>query len=108
MGSGGATVACDAPTKVFKATCGGSGCHEANQTAPDLFTPPVQDALLGKKPTYACTSMNYLDSTGPVTNGVLMKRITGSTCLDQMPMGKPALSSDDIKCVSDWLTSVQK
>jgi hypothetical protein len=106
-GTGGTVAACDAPTKIFKATCGTSSCHDPGATAPDLITAPVQNALIGKKATQeACAGMNFVDPSGPVSGSVLMKRLMGGTCGLQMPLVPPYLTPDQIQCVSEWLTSV--
>jgi len=92
---------------IFKKTCGGSGvCHEANQTMPDLFTAPVENALIGKASLYGCNgSGNLVDKSKPIAGSIFMKRITTADCIDRMPMGGPFLDADQTKCVSDWLMS---
>lgn len=91
--------------------CGTAGCHDRGSTFPDLVTPPVEMALIGKKATMGdCTGMNFVDPSGPVTGSVFMKRLTGGTCGDQMPyfMITPYLVSSELQCVTDWLTSKLK
>jgi hypothetical protein len=49
--------------------------------------------------------MNLVDSTKPAS-GLLLLRISGSTCIEQMPPPPASpLSAADQKCIVDWITS---
>jgi hypothetical protein len=106
-GSGGSTVACDAPTMVFKTTCGGTGCHDQGIT-PALLSASVNTMLVGKPAVFTsnCASGTNLVNPALPLDGVLLRRIKGGDCGTQMPSGKPALTSAQIQCVTDWLTSI--
>jgi hypothetical protein len=109
-GSGGSSAACDAPNMVFKNRCSGSVCHNNMVIAPDLFTAPVENALIGKVAVFsiagcASGSSNLVNPAKPV-DGVLLKRLMGTDCGAQMPMAPAAaLMPSEIQCVTDWLAS---
>jgi hypothetical protein len=92
---------------VFAVHCSGLGCHQPGSQSPDLLTAPVEAGLINKTALFMCpgvTDQLYVDPAKPAS-GVLFLRITGATCIDQMPQGQPALSPDQIQCVTDWVTS---
>jgi len=107
-GSGGSMgMGCDAPNMIFK-MCADAACHSPGPFFPDLSGDPWAN-LVGKKASFGCTDMNYVNSTKPAA-GVLLKRLMGSECGNQMPQPKgggsfTALTAAQIQCVTDWITS---
>ena len=108
-GSGGASMAtCDAPTMIFKKTCGVAACHDAGATSPGLTGANPETNLIGKTSVFSsggCDGETKLVNSTKPASGVFIKRITTGDCIDQMPQGAPALTADQVKCVTDWLNS---
>jgi hypothetical protein len=107
-GSGGAT-ACDAPGTIFKTTCGMAGCHDGLIQVPNLKdTAGVAARLIGQAATLLpCNGQTfYVNPTLPA-GGVLLQRVTTSTCTDQMPPQPtyPALTQSQIDCITSWITA---
>jgi len=109
-GSGGAgTVACDAPTKVFRDSmvgCIDSGCHAkgAGNQAPDLQTADPT-TLKAYKTKTLCAQSSLVVPSDP-TSSVLWKVVDGRTCGDLMPLGKQPLSQDQEDCLAAWIGSL--
>jgi len=96
-------AACDAPTKIFKMKCALSGCHDGKTSPPDLSGSNPESMLVGKVGS-DCAPMPLISTTKPAS-GVLFKKLMGTDCSLQMPVGG-MLTSDEIKCVTDWANSV--
>jgi hypothetical protein len=95
----------DVPTRIFGATCGGTGCHSA--TAPqqdlDLVSPGVAARVVGK-PGKACLQ-TLADPQNPDGSLLYVKLLPGPACGAQMPLARPPLSSADIACVRSWIAA---
>ncbi|HEY4185657.1 MAG TPA: hypothetical protein VGP07_11335 [Polyangia bacterium] len=107
VGSGGSTATvCDAPNTVIKTSCATSSCHGGPQP-PSLLASGLAGRLIGQ-PGSECppsTEKNLVDSTKPAS-GLLLLRIAGSTCIEQMPPPPASpLSAADQQCIVDWLNS---
>ena len=92
-------------TTMFEARCGMSICHAANTAQIDLVSPKVQDRLVGKKAAgMACKEGVFVATDG--SDSLLLQKLDGMPpCGSAMPLsGK--LSSDELKCVSDWVKDV--
>jgi hypothetical protein len=102
-GAGGAAGVCDAPTMVFATRC--SFCHPL-LAQPDLTMNPPPDltVVMSTMASTGCVGMPLVNATTPA-DSVLLKRISGTTCGDQMPMGGPYLSATEIACVTSWVMS---
>jgi hypothetical protein len=106
-GTGGSTVACDAPTMIFKPTCGVVGCHSPGGSPPDLVTAPVENSLIGKPQvlsTLGSCNMNLVNSTKPAA-GALFQRLNGMDCGASMPFLGAMLPADQLQCITDWVNS---
>jgi hypothetical protein len=113
-GTGGNTTpACDAPGMIFRAPapigCLGSSCHSpgAQNQPPDLSGTDVATTLQGMKSQVLCATPPELlvDPTNPA-NSVLMKVVSGTSCLIQMPLNAPPLSSTLQSCLMDWISKL--
>jgi hypothetical protein len=101
-GSGGSSMGCDAPTMIFTPKCASSSCH-GGLFPPDLRGSTPEKMLIGK-PGNECGG-NLIETTKPAS-GELFKKIMDSTCgSTQMPLLADPLTSDEIKCVTDWANS---
>jgi hypothetical protein len=101
-GAGGAPVDCDAPTMVFAPKC--SFCHPV-LAQPDLtMNPPPNLAAVMTTMSPGCENMPIINAASP-SSSVILKRISGTTCGNQMPLNLPALSPTEIDCVTNWVIS---
>jgi hypothetical protein len=97
-------------TQLFSKTCGQGGCHSANTPQIDL----VSDGLVGRlvdqlapeKPTSKCQGKTLIASDGSAS--LLVDKLKNpAPCGSSMPLGAPA-TSDQVKCIGDWVSSLQK
>jgi hypothetical protein len=104
-GTGGASAPCDAPAMVFP-SCVNANCHKPmGPYPPDLSAAGVANlkttnALFSSGP---CANQPFI--TADKANSPILKRIQGTTCGPQMPMGLPALMPDQISCVTSWVNA---
>jgi hypothetical protein len=101
-GGGGSSGPCNAPAQVFGSP-GKIGkcnfCHVAGGTPPDLTTPHVtgvSDSGFSK-----CLGQPFINTNNRAAS-VILKRIMGRSCGDQMPLGIP-LNAADMACVTSWV-----
>jgi hypothetical protein len=93
----------DVPVDVFQNTCGTVGCHNAASKAAelDLVSPAVASRLIGV-PSSTCPGLTLVSG---VDAGFLFEKLEGHpTCGSPMPLGKTTLTSDQISCISVWLS----
>ena len=112
-GAGGSTV-CDAPNTTFKNTCGQIGCHSTPGTGipPDLASAGQWNRLVSQMATQStggllgqsCIGMILVNPQKPAS-GVLFKRLTGTSCGDQMPYGVMATDQPSLDCITSWVNS---
>lgn len=87
---------------IFKASCGGPGCHESPGPASglDLVSAGVKDRLRMGKGTAACAML-------PLAELTLEKVKPSPSCGSQMPLGQNPLSAREIKCLEDYLAPLK-
>lgn len=117
-GTGGATGTggmgmplppCDAPTMVFVTTCGAAGCHDGATFSPNLASDQLAN-LVGAHAFSSgapCKGQLLLNPAAPASS-VLLTRMSGKTCGEQMPFGAAALPQSAIDCVTSWVTANAK
>jgi hypothetical protein len=105
---GGGGVVCnldlEADGGVFQVSCGGGGCHQVIGATPasqglDLVSAGVKARVRAQNSTCGGKSMAayILEKVKP----------TPASCMGLvMPLGRPALSAVEIKCVEDWVKLV--
>lgn len=102
--AGGPCTVDDVEPVIFARTCGGEGCHETVNGTPasnnlDLILPGIKARI---KPQVSSCS-------GIPMAAYLLEKVAGSKAAcagSRMPLGKPALSSNEIACITDWVVSV--
>jgi hypothetical protein len=88
-------------SKLFKDTCGASGCHEKNSMTLDLVSPGVTERLVDQKSeSMLCKGRKYISTAG----ASLMFEKLG----DQPPCGAKmplvgTLSAEQKTCLVDWI-----
>jgi hypothetical protein len=96
---------------LFSKTCGVVGCHSAGTPQIDLVSDGLIDRVVDqlapdKPPTSKCEGKTLVSSDGSAS--LLVDKLKSSPpCGSPMPFGVPA-TSDQVKCVTDWVTSLQK
>ncbi|MEO5769579.1 MAG: hypothetical protein ABIS92_14595 [Polyangia bacterium] len=110
-GSGGSGVAaCDAPNMIFMPKCSEARCHgPAGLFPPDFSKLNALKTTKATSSTMTCAMKLITDPATPAMT-VLMARINGTTCGEQMPskLFNPDvtyLTQQEIECVSSWVTS---
>jgi hypothetical protein len=106
-------------TAVFSAHCGTSVCHSPGSMPGgdlDLLSPGVASRLINVTADHAdvdmdggttCVPDKYVDTQNPAASWLLLKLNGGEgTCGLAMPETGNALSTTELKCVSDWIASV--
>jgi hypothetical protein len=93
--------------KILLPKCALAGCHSAMMPPAnlDLATSGARLRLLNvasKSKLSGCAGQP-LAYDNPIAGGVLLQKVTGSGCGNQMPMGKVPLSTDEIQCLKDWI-----
>ena len=95
-------AACDAPAMVFKPKCGTASCH-------DTFEPKVSGndpwGSLLNKDSASSTCMGKFVNPAKPASGILFDRLKNGDCGAQMPFLQAALTSDQMDCVTSWVTS---
>ena len=94
---------------IFNPSCAVSGCH-VGESAPrglDLSAGAARDNLVGV-PSDELPSFLRVDPGNPDDSYLVMKiegdsRIAGQ----RMPLGRPALSSEQIQLVREWISSLR-
>jgi hypothetical protein len=87
--------------------CGFSGCHGATGTPPDLSSDAAAAKIIGEGAATPCAGTSttaLIDSKAPLS-GVLLTRITSSTCGPQMPFLAGALSQAELDCIKSYFLS---
>ncbi len=97
----------DAFERIIVPSCGDSGCHGtiATQQDLDLVSPGVAARVVGV-PGTACP-VTLADPQNPEASLIYQKLIAPPPCGAQMPLARPALSSDDVACVRAWIAGLQ-
>jgi hypothetical protein len=100
----GGAGACQADTTIFAARCATAGCHSATAPAAglDLASAGLQ-ARLVDHPSMGCSGAMLIDSKQPDASLLLKKLAPSPPCGYQMPMGGTPLTTDEQRCVSDWV-----
>lgn len=95
---------------LFSHTCGVPGCHAAGGPRIDLVSDGLVDRLVDQLAPDTMGSMcqgKTLVSSDGAASLLVNKLKSPAPCGSQMPIGPP-LASDQVKCVTDWVTSLQK
>jgi hypothetical protein len=95
----------DVPTRIFVATCSGTGCHSAKapQQDLDLASPDVASRVVGV--TGKMCLQLLADPANPEDSLLYSKLLPSRACGAQMPLARPPLSAADIACVRDWIAA---
>lgn len=101
------TDPCDTLAKIIVPNCGDSGCHGsvATQMDLDLVSPGVASRIVGV-PGTGCP-ITLADPTNPEGSLMYQKLLSPPPCGAQMPLARPALSSDDVTCIRNWIAGLQ-
>ncbi len=102
--AGGPCTVEDVEPIIFGNTCGGAGCHQAFDGGSaasnnlDLIAPGIKARIKGQ--TSSCSNI-------PMAAYLLEKISKTQTCAgSRMPLGKSALSKNQIGCIEAWVASV--
>jgi hypothetical protein len=100
----------DCLSTLFRNTCGTIGCHSANTPQIDLASDGLAARLVDKlaptNSTSKCQGKTLISSAGSAS--LIIDKLKNPTpCGSSMPLGTPA-TPDQVKCVTDWVTSLQK
>jgi len=95
----------DLPGELFPKSCGGKICHEGSMAAAklDLVSPGVVTRLVDQK-GQACPGL-LVDPNLPESSLLYQKLLPLPACGSPMPLGKPALTIDELQCVRDWIST---
>jgi hypothetical protein len=95
----------DVPTRIFSATCAGTGCHSAKapQQELDLESPDVASRVVGV--TGKMCLQLLADPQNPEASLLYSKLLPSRPCGVQMPLARPPLSASDIACVRSWIAA---
>jgi hypothetical protein len=100
----GAIPAC--ATDLFKAKCGLSGCHGADQAQVDLVSAGVEGRLIDQPSSEmaACKGRTFVTTDG--TPSLLLDKVSSQPpCGTKMPLGG-SLTAGELSCMTDWVTAV--
>jgi hypothetical protein len=102
-------MGCDPVMEIFSKSPGESGCGtlacHGEGTTIDLVTGDVFARLTTTataSSTGDCMDLNILTS-GDAENSTLVRRVSGTTCGGQMPVGG-ALTDAQVDCIQQWIT----
>lgn len=97
----------DAFERIIVPSCGDSGCHGsiATQQDLDLVSPGVAARVIGV-PGTSCP-VTLADPLNPEASLIYQKLLAPVPCGMQMPLARPALSTEDTACVLAWIASLQ-
>ena len=94
--------------QILQPSCGNAGCHGGVQAALGLDL--VSSGLLNRIVGTAANGCGdeILVTAGDPAHSYLLDKLTSATpsCGDRMPLGAPALSSADVACLRDWISSL--
>lgn len=102
----GATDPCgDVVERIFKPSCGGTGCHSAtgSQQGLDLVSDGVAARVVGVSGTTCLQTL--ADPADPEGSLLYQKLLPMPGCGAQMPLARPPLSSADVACVKSWIAA---
>jgi hypothetical protein len=94
------------PAEIIVPSCGGPGasCHGTGSifglygVMPELLLSTNASGL-----SLACADMPLVNPTLPA-DGVLFRKLVGTECGAQMPLGLPPLSAAQVECIRSWVT----
>ena len=97
-------------TSLFSMRCGIKGCHGPGESEGqvDLASANVEERLIGvDSKTMKCEGRALVATDGG--DSLLLQKVSGSQppCGMPMPYGGK-LSTDELKCVTDWVNTVSK
>jgi hypothetical protein len=95
----------DVITRIFVASCGGTGCHGAMapQQGLDLVSPGVAARVVGVSGT-GCTG-TLAAPADPMTSLLYTKLSPDPSCGSPMPLARPPLSDADAACILAWIAA---
>jgi hypothetical protein len=102
---GGGFTCPDIENDLFPKSCGGSICHEGAEAAAglDLVAPGVVSRLVDKMGR-DCPGI-LVDPVVPESSLLYEKLLPLPDCGSPMPLGRPALTPDELACVRDWIAA---
>ena len=96
---------CDAPTLVFQKSCDGPACHGAGSPFGGFADPESVESLVGATGIQGPDCGAFIDPETPEAS-LILTRVTGETLCgapSNMPLGRAALSDEEVACLEDWL-----
>jgi hypothetical protein len=89
---------------IFTASCVNAGCHPGGGAPFSLASGQSYSNLVNQPASVgSCQGQMRVQPANP-DNSVLVKRLEGSTCGNQMPLGGTPLSAASIQLIRDWIT----
>lgn len=101
---GGGTPTCDDAMPIFKASCAGSGCHNATDKYSDLDleTPGVVGRYNGVASKGGATH-KLIDPADPSKSAIYTKTKAPPPFGAQMPIGGAKLTAAQQECILNWI-----
>lgn len=102
---GGTPTNCDDAMPIFKASCLGSGCHNATDKYSDLDleTPGVVARYKGVKAKGGGGTHSLIDDTAPEKSAIYTKTKTPAPFGLVMPMTGTKLTAAEQACIASWI-----
>jgi hypothetical protein len=106
LDGGSASCAVDVEVDILAARCGGTGCHEGEQSQRglDLVSPGVTGRLIDVE-AEGCVDEILVRSDDPGSSLLIDKLRASPRCGSAMPIGAQ-LSSAEIECVEQWVEEI--
>ncbi|MFO0646658.1 MAG: hypothetical protein U0326_10500 [Polyangiales bacterium] len=110
-----ATVTPDAPTCVdyvertlLPTTCATAYCHGATDPSAglDLASPGLARRLVSVRGSMSCRGVLLVDPSRPEASLMVTKLRASPNCGGRMPLGRPALTAQQIECVRVWASGL--
>lgn len=87
---------------IFTNRCVNQGCHPGGSAPFPLASGPSYANLVNVQATSSCTSDKRV-LPGNAASSVLYRKISGTTCGNQMPLGLSPLPQAEIDLIRDWI-----
>lgn len=85
-------------------TCATAYCHAATGPAAglDLASPGVAQRVVGVRGSTSCRGVFLVDQARPEMSLMVTKLRSSPSCGGRMPLGRAALTAEQIECVRAW------
>jgi hypothetical protein len=102
-------IYCDAPTEVFKVTCGNGSCH-SNRGAVigDFAVGPEEAASYVSRGSVRDPTCGLIIDPREPKNSLILTKVNGQypsdrNCGGAMPVGSVEITDEQIDCIADWV-----